>query len=97
MLMSGMSPNILDPYLNLISNTSLRGYLTKYDCSSADINPIGGISKTDLKSFIAYARDQFRIPMLNDFLTAIPTAELEPITKTYVQSDEADIDRKSVV
>lgn len=24
---------------------SLRGYLTKYDCSSADINPIGGISK----------------------------------------------------
>ncbi|KAI7557390.1 glutamine-dependent NAD(+) synthetase, partial [Hortaea werneckii] len=26
----------------------LRGYLTKYDNSSADINPIGGISKTDL-------------------------------------------------
>lgn len=24
---------------------ALRGYLTKYDCSSADINPIGGISK----------------------------------------------------
>lgn len=23
---------------------SLRGYLTKYDCSSADINPIGGVS-----------------------------------------------------
>ena len=23
--------------------------MTKYDCSSADINPIGGISKTDLK------------------------------------------------
>ena len=33
----------------------LRGYLTKYDCSSADINPIGGISKTDLKAFIAWA------------------------------------------
>lgn len=31
---------------------ALRGYLTKYDCSSADINPIGGISKTDLKRFI---------------------------------------------
>uniref|UniRef100_A0A8C2WJP2 Glutamine-dependent NAD(+) synthetase n=1 Tax=Cyclopterus lumpus TaxID=8103 RepID=A0A8C2WJP2_CYCLU len=28
---------------------SLTGYFTKYDCSSADINPIGGISKTDLK------------------------------------------------
>ena len=32
----------------------LRGYLTKYDCSSADINPIGGISKTDLRSFCRY-------------------------------------------
>jgi NAD+ synthase (glutamine-hydrolysing) len=25
---------------------ALRGYYTKYDCSSADINPIGAISKT---------------------------------------------------
>jgi NAD+ synthase (glutamine-hydrolysing) len=70
---------------------SLRGYLTKYDCSSADINPIGGISKTDLKKFIAYARDAFEIPILNDFLSAIPTAELEPISETYVQADEADM------
>jgi NAD+ synthase (glutamine-hydrolysing) len=28
---------------------ALRGYLTKYDCSSGDINPIGSISKKDLK------------------------------------------------
>lgn len=26
----------------------LRGYFTKYDCSSADLNPIGGINKNDL-------------------------------------------------
>ncbi|VVT46649.1 uncharacterized protein SAPINGB_P001318 [Magnusiomyces paraingens] len=70
---------------------SLRGYLTKYDCSSADINPIGGISKHDLKKFIAYARDAFELPILNEFLTATPTAELEPITEDYVQSDEADM------
>jgi NAD+ synthase (glutamine-hydrolysing) len=70
---------------------SLRGYLTKYDCSSADINPIGGISKTDLKKFISYARDSFDLPILDSFLNATPTAELEPITKTYVQSDEADM------
>ncbi|KAG1780851.1 hypothetical protein EV702DRAFT_682831 [Suillus placidus] len=70
---------------------SLRGYLTKYDCSSADINPIGGISKTDLKKFIAYARDAFELPILNEFLSAIPTAELEPISETYVQADEADM------
>lgn len=70
---------------------SLRGYLTKYDCSSADVNPIGSISKTDLKRFIAYARDAFDLPILHDFLTATPTAELEPITADYVQADEADM------
>lgn len=67
---------------------SLRGYLTKYDCSSADINPIGGISKTDLKRFIAYAETAFSLPVLADFLNATPTAELEPITNEYVQADE---------
>ncbi|KAF8202233.1 hypothetical protein BJ912DRAFT_1110105 [Pholiota molesta] len=70
---------------------SLRGYLTKYDCSSADINPIGSISKTDLKKFIAYAEGAFELPILQSFLDAVPTAELEPITETYVQSDEADM------
>ena len=34
--------------------SSLYGYMTKYDCSSADINPIGGISKTDLRGFCKY-------------------------------------------
>jgi len=33
---------------------------------TADINPIGGISKTDLKKFIAYAKDAFDIPILNE-------------------------------
>jgi NAD+ synthase (glutamine-hydrolysing) len=69
----------------------LRGYLTKYDCSSADINPIGGISKTDLKSFIHWAETNFSLPILHEFITAVPTAELEPITESYVQSDEADM------
>lgn len=70
---------------------ALRGYLTKYDASSADINPIGGISKTDLKKFIAWAKTEFELPILGEFLDATPTAELEPITKDYVQSDEADM------
>ncbi|ORY78946.1 hypothetical protein BCR37DRAFT_98573 [Protomyces lactucae-debilis] len=78
---------------------TLRGYLTKYDCSSADINPIGGISKTDLKAFIHYAAsapeftliDGTPFSLLDGFITAVPTAELEPITKDYVQSDEADM------
>ncbi|KAI0083838.1 glutamine-dependent NAD(+) synthetase with GAT domain-containing protein [Irpex rosettiformis] len=70
---------------------SLRGYFTKYDCSSADINPIGAISKVDLKRFIAYSKDAFELPVLQGFLDAVPTAELEPITETYVQADEADM------
>ncbi|KAH9967593.1 glutamine-dependent NAD synthetase with GAT domain-containing protein [Russula dissimulans] len=70
---------------------SLRGYLTKYDCSSADVNPIGGISKTDLKRFIVWAQENFQLPILSRFLSAVPTAELEPFTETYVQADEADM------
>ncbi|KAI9307602.1 hypothetical protein BJ944DRAFT_237726 [Cunninghamella echinulata] len=70
---------------------SLRGYLTKYDCSSADVNPIGGISKSDLKRFIAYAKVAFDMPVLEEFLDATPTAELEPIMHDYVQSDEVDM------
>ncbi|KAK8145959.1 glutamine-dependent NAD(+) synthetase [Beauveria asiatica] len=69
----------------------LRGYLTKYDCSSADLNPIGSISKVDLISFIKWAAKDFDMPVLEDFVTAVPTAELEPITADYVQSDEADM------
>lgn len=69
----------------------LRGYLTKYDCSSADINPIGSISKTDLKRFIRWATTEFELPILEEFINATPTAELEPITSDYVQSDEADM------
>jgi NAD+ synthase (glutamine-hydrolysing) len=48
----------------LNADGSLRGYLTKYDCSSADINPIGAISKTDLKRFIAFAETEFELPIL---------------------------------
>ena len=70
---------------------ALRGYFTKYDCSSADVNPIGGISKTDLKAFIAWARTEFSLPVLSSFLTAVPTAELEPITSSYVQSDVSEL------
>jgi NAD+ synthase (glutamine-hydrolysing) len=68
---------------------TLRGYLTKYDCSSADINPIGGISKSDLKGFIEHMSGKF--PFLQEFITAPPTAELEPLTATHTQTDEVDM------
>ena len=57
---------------------ALRGYMTKYDCSSADVNPIGGISKTDLKSFLGFAAEKFNLPVLAGILSPPPTAELEP-------------------
>jgi NAD+ synthase (glutamine-hydrolysing) len=34
---------------------ALRGYFTKYDCSSADLNPIGSISKLDLRNFLLFS------------------------------------------
>uniref|UniRef100_A0A0A9Z4W3 Glutamine-dependent NAD(+) synthetase n=1 Tax=Lygus hesperus TaxID=30085 RepID=A0A0A9Z4W3_LYGHE len=71
---------------------SLRGYLTKYDCSSADVNPIGGISKTDLKSFLLYAKTAFNLPVLGEIMSAVPTAELMPLSEgQLVQTDEADM------
>ncbi|XP_041973057.1 glutamine-dependent NAD(+) synthetase [Aricia agestis] len=71
---------------------ALRGYVTKYDCSSADVNPIGGISKTDLKAFLVYAKNRFFLPSLSEILGAPPTAELEPLAGGQVaQTDEADM------
>ncbi|XP_072045971.1 glutamine-dependent NAD(+) synthetase-like [Amphiura filiformis] len=71
---------------------SLRGYLTKYDCSAADINPIGGISKTDLRSFIGYAMETFNLPALQGIMDAPPTAELEPLADGKIaQTDEVDM------
>ena len=70
---------------------SLRGYVTKYDCSSADINPIGGISKIDLRRFLNWATDHLGYTSLIDVVSALPTAELEPLTEDYTQEDEADM------
>ncbi|CAG9861119.1 unnamed protein product [Phyllotreta striolata] len=71
---------------------SLRGYMTKYDCSSADINPIGGISKTDLRRFMSYATKKFKLPILNEIIDAPPTAELEPLRQgVLAQTDEEDM------
>ena len=70
---------------------ALRGYFTKYDNSSADVNPIGGICKGDLKRFLAFACTHFHYPSLDAIVHATPTAELEPSTAEYVQSDEADM------
>ncbi|XP_042413861.1 glutamine-dependent NAD(+) synthetase-like [Zingiber officinale] len=69
----------------------LRGYLTKYDCSSADINPIGSVSKQDLRSFLRWASIHLHYTSLAEVEAAPPTAELEPIRSDYNQLDEVDM------
>ena len=47
---------------------SLCGYLTKYDCSSADLNPIGGLSKSDLFAFIEHTAQVLKFPLLDEVM-----------------------------
>jgi hypothetical protein len=59
-----ISPN-MTALLVCAPSYSLNPFLTLNN--KADINPIGGISKTDLKRFIAYARDAFDMPVLTRY------------------------------
>ena len=62
----------------LFYSVSLFGYLTKYDCSSADINPIGGISKKDLRGFCKFM--SYKFPALKeyvDLLSLLDSAMIE--------------------
>lgn len=67
---------------------ALRGYMTKYDCSSADLNPIGGISKVDLKRLLAWAARERGYAALAEIAAAPPTAELRPLAAGAGESDE---------
>ena len=65
----------------------LRGYMTKYDCSSADLNPIGAISKNDLKRMLLWASTLY-YPVLKEIAHAPPTAELRPMTNNDNDNDK---------
>ena len=69
----------------------LRGYLTKYDCSAADLNPIGGINKTDLKAFLKYFSQQANLEVFAEIASAKPTAELRPADGKTTQIDEDEM------
>jgi len=70
----------------------LRGYMTKYDCSSADLNPIGSISKLDLKRLLKWAAHKYGYQALAEIEGAAPTAELRPDTdEGTAQTDEEDM------
>jgi hypothetical protein len=57
----------------------------QYDCSSADINPIGSLNKQDIREFLRWAAIHLGYSSLADIEAAPPTAELEPIRSDYVQ------------
>ena len=74
----------------------LRGYLTKYDCSSADINPIGGINKTDLFGFLKYFSEETNIEVLREIADAKPSAELRPIDPKAKTSYSTQLDEEEM-
>ncbi|KAK0413084.1 hypothetical protein QR680_006589 [Steinernema hermaphroditum] len=69
---------------------SLIGYLTKYDCSSADINPIGSLNKVDLKRFLAYVIDNFDFPHLKQVYETRSSAELCPLKDGKIAQDDEE-------
>lgn len=72
---------------------AIMGYLTKYDCSSADINPIGGLCKDDLKSYLNYCcatrfvENKLLVEVVKEVIQAPPSAELTGSE----QNDEEEI------
>lgn len=70
------------------------GYLTKYDCSSGDINPIGSLSKTKLKNLLYYFNQMHNYSSINLLLSLKPSAELRPLDENNpnaIQTDEEDL------
>jgi NAD+ synthase (glutamine-hydrolysing) len=84
-MMAGLIPEYMNKkgFLLVLGSANLdeglRGYLTKYDCSSADVNPIGSISKTDINKFLMWNYEKRGIQAAKQILEAVPTAELRPL------------------
>lgn len=53
-------------------------FLRRYDCSSGDLNPIGAISKGDLKKMLSWVGKTYGWDVLAEVAAAPPTAELRP-------------------
>ena len=69
----------------------IMGYMTKYDCSSADLNPIGSLSKNSIKSFLSHCNKEMGIKSLEGVLNIEPSAELTPQVENKIQNDEEDM------
>ncbi|KAK7981874.1 hypothetical protein PG996_009561 [Apiospora saccharicola] len=89
---ASQSPRAGSPLLGLASGNvdeNLRGYYTKYDASSGDLAPLGSISKNNAKLFQSWAMKAWDLPILEELLTATPSAEPLPLP-AGVQDDESE-------
>jgi len=105
-LLLGVRPS-LPAFLVLASSNSdeaLRGFYTKYDASSADVNPIGSLNKGFLKEFLQWCADTVQIHdksfkqigyqfnMLEDIINVTASPELTPADEDgNIQDDEVAI------
>lgn len=105
-LITGVRPSV--PALLVLASSNadeaLRGFYTKYDASSADINPIGSLDKSYLKKFMAWCAETnaihdpsfeqvgFQFNMLEDIINVTASPELTPADKDgNIQDDEVAI------
>jgi len=66
----------------------LRGYYTKYDSSAADLNPIGGINKQDLKNFLEWFGFKTGIEVFREIAKGTPAAQPKSFDKVDNQTFE---------
>jgi NAD+ synthase (glutamine-hydrolysing) len=67
---------------------NLRGDTFKYDCSSADINPLGSIPKNDLRDMVQWISEHNGYPSLKAVLAAAGASELAPFTDIRRTTEE---------
>jgi NAD+ synthase (glutamine-hydrolysing) len=85
------------------SDEALRGFYTKYDASSADINPISSLDKGFLKRLLNWCaqttsmhqkgfQEGYQFNMLEDIINITASPELTPVDKDgNIQDDEVAI------
>jgi predicted amidohydrolase/NH3-dependent NAD+ synthetase len=87
------------------ADEALRGFFTKYDAGSADLNPIGSFSKTELRAFLKWCIGKFKeespkynFSVIQDILDTVASPELTPedevnkaLGKNAIQDDEIEI------
>lgn len=78
------------------ADEALRGFYTKYDASSADLNPIGSFSKKELRIFMlwfmkTHVQEVPEFEIIDSILTVVASPELVPVDKSKEKEGKAAI------